>query len=396
MDTNLNTDSKNNSGIADEIADVSNCSNVVGQTHPQYSKICESEKLKTTNIESLPDETIFDILVRVPAQNICNSTRFVCRKWYQIIRTREFIHSHLRQSTPPGLLIQKITPMSDEPIFVTTRKARIEIYNINYNFTHSVLSSCNGLILECHDKSLNLCITNPATKQHFTLPRFVSYSSTIAYAVGSMKYKLVCPFYDESKSRDEIAILTVGICDGHSSSVMDTRPFRAHPPLYTEGFVHWADREGLYVLTMNIETEIVTQFRIPECRFGDSSWYYYLSTGSHLTTLIGRAKFVWEVWEMKSETGEWTKTMIIDLESEKLSFKSGRMLIPVGWLNFGDVLVFKVYTRGAYPSIYIPDKLCIAYNVRTHEIIDSFCTPDGYNKFVDHRDSLVWLDLDGH
>ncbi|KAL3615564.1 hypothetical protein CASFOL_041225 [Castilleja foliolosa] len=110
---------------------------------------------------------------------------------------------------------------------------------------------------------------------------------------------------------------------------MDTVPLMVRP-LYTEGFVHWvefshiAEREGLYVLTMNIETEIVTQFRIPECRFGDSSWYYYLSNGSHLTMLIGRVKFVWDVWEMKSETGEWTKTMIIDLESEKLSFECVR------------------------------------------------------------------------
>ncbi|KAL3615570.1 hypothetical protein CASFOL_041231 [Castilleja foliolosa] len=364
--------------------------------------------LKTTNIESLPDETLFEILVRVPAQDICNASRFVCRKWYQIIRTREFVHAHLKQSTL-GLLIHHMASKNDGPIFVSTQKGEIEISNINYKLKQEVLSSCNGLILECRDKSrrYDLCITNPVTKQRLSLPPFLpntrSYSSTIAYVFASTEYKLVHPFYDDSKARDEIAILTVGVDTDwtrrvsiqhlYQSSKNDI-PLLNEKPLCTEGFVHWVERRSVramrnpeYVLTLNIETEIVTQFRFPF--YCESSLYYYLTTGSHLTLLIASDVLCWDVWEMKSETGEWKNVMIIDLEPEKDRFASVARFEPVGWLNFGEVLVFSLCIR-TYSNIPIPNKFCVAYNVRTDEIIGAFCTA-GFNKFAGHRNSLVWF-----
>ncbi|KAL3615636.1 hypothetical protein CASFOL_041297 [Castilleja foliolosa] len=386
---------ENNSGIADG-----------------NFKRCKTEMFKPTNIESLPDETIFDILVRVPAQDICNAASLVCRKWYQTTRTRDFVHAHLKQSTP-GLLIHHMASKNNEPIFVATRKGQIKISNINYKFKHDVFSSCNGLILVHPDKGINndLCITNPATKQHFCLPLFFPYmtiySCTIAYAVASMGYKLVCPMYDKSKSRDDIAILTVGVDNDwtrrvniqHLSPLIGIRHLK-ESPLCTEGFVHWAERSSLrimgeaeYVLTLNIETEIITQFQVPSlCHYGERSWYYYLSTGRHLTLLISRVNYFWEVWEMKSETGEWTNVMIIDLESQMLRFEWVCRLVPVGWLNYGEVLVFSVCTR-TYSNT-IPDKFYVAYNVCAREIIDLFLT-SGLNTFAAHRDSLVRLNLGG-
>ncbi|KAL3625062.1 hypothetical protein CASFOL_031730 [Castilleja foliolosa] len=377
-------------------------------------KRCKSEMLKTTNIESLPNETIFGILVRVPAQDICNAAILVCRKWYQTICTHEFVDAHHKQSTP-GLFIQHIASKADGPIFVSIQLGQIKISNINYKFVHNIESTCNGLILEHRDDGCNndLCITNPATKQHFSLPLSFrskpTYSFTLAYAVASKEYKLVCPFSRKSKLRDDIAIFTVGVDNDwkrrvnieHLSQVprFGIRLLQGKP-LCTEGFVHWATRRRLrvmgeseYVLTLNIETEIVTQFPVPSfSHYVERPWYYYLSTGNHLTLLISRTNFSWEVWEMKSETGEWRNAMIIDLKSEILKFESKCNLVPVGWLNFGEVLVFLVCTRKTDNST--PDTLCIAYNVRAREIIGSFFT-SGSNSFDTHRDSLVWLNLGG-
>ncbi|GFP94978.1 hypothetical protein PHJA_001642200 [Phtheirospermum japonicum] len=127
---------------------------------------------KTTNIESLSDDVIFDILVRVPAQDIYDAARLVCRKWHKMIHTHNFIHAHLSQSTC-GLLIQNQSYIGRKPNSVTMQiKGRIEISKMSCKIEPRVWSSCNGLILELHENYIDLYITNPVTKQHFSVPRF--------------------------------------------------------------------------------------------------------------------------------------------------------------------------------------------------------------------------------
>ncbi|GFP97306.1 hypothetical protein PHJA_001874700 [Phtheirospermum japonicum] len=279
---------------------------------------------------------MLDILTHFLAQDIYGITRLVCRKWYKMIRTHSFVHAHLQRSAH-GILIQNLASIKTQMSFMSIRQGRIEITRLSYEPGYEIWCSCNVLTVGV-DSSWRHVNT-----QHLSLE--------------ANKCLISCP-------------------------------------LSTVGFVHWT-RRGIYVLTLNIETEIITQYRVPTC-CGEGFEYYYFSAVRYLSLLIKRGGFSWEVWEMKPESGEWTKVTSIDLEAQKCtiehlicerdaSFKligfACCRLEPVGWLKYRQVLVF--YVR--------KPRLCIAYNVHSKEI-ELIELDSKSNAFLAHRNGLVWLD----
>ncbi|KAL3626467.1 hypothetical protein CASFOL_030016 [Castilleja foliolosa] len=368
-------------------------------------------KFLNTNIYSLPDELVFDILVHLPAQDIYSAVMTVCFKWYKIIHTHTFVNTHLHRSTY-GLLIQNRVSQTTQLTFMAlSRQGRVELTRLNYEPKYKIWfnSSCNGLILEWDFKiQSGFYITNPATMQQFSLPPFFGpmcfIHSALAYASVSMEYKVVIVFRQENEC--SCAILTVGVDESwrpirtqHLS--LQSKKLLIYNPLTTEGFVHWASG-GNYVLTLNVETEIITEYSVPSLSSGS---YHYYSAVKYLTLLIEFRGWYWEVWEMKPETGEWTKLPgieIHDLKDRKgqilgwignrdTKFKSSGsssiIVRSVGWLKYKEVLLFKVYS----PDMSLAHRFCYAWNVRTEEIqfieLDSNVHP-----FLVHRHSLVWLD----
>ncbi|KAL6501048.1 hypothetical protein OROHE_025245 [Orobanche hederae] len=327
---------------------------------PYYLRRCKS--MRPTNIEShISDDLLFEILVHLPAQDIYDLARLVCWKWYRMIRTRSFIYAHLNCSRY-GLLIQSVC-LLQHPIFVSMRQGGpIEISNFSYEFNCAARTGCNGLVIG------------------------IEYAVGIAYAAASMEYKVVHPdFIGEI----QLYILTVGIDSSwrpvysqHLSS--EAKDLFFHCPLINEGFVHWA-KCSYRVLTLNVETETVTETSVPlpdqEAdgeKLGD---FFYMSTGRYLSLLIAFGKFSWRVWEMKPESGKWTNLPDIDLEAQKCRFGHVESPVPVGWLNYPEVLVFRL-------SI----KSCAVYNLVTHEF-HSITLPTLRTCCwsVVHRNTLVWL-----
>ncbi|GFP97243.1 F-box protein at5g49610 [Phtheirospermum japonicum] len=409
MDTHSNTVSS---------IDEENKSEMVGGNC--YLGRCERKMLET-NLDSLPDDILFfNILTRLPAQDIYNAPRVVCRKWYQMIHTHNFVYAHLHHS-PCELLIQSF---SDYTVtFMGMTRGQIEISKFSFNSSYRIWSSCNGLVLEPNfGDNYDLSITNLVTKQHFVLPPFFARTqhpnslSAIAYAAATTQYKVVRTCYLEIGnpcSRKFCAVLTVGV--DNSWRLVDTQHLSlttaehfSSCPLVTGGFVHWA-RGGSYVLTLDVETEIITQIPVPQCnceRFGNAYCYYYFSAISYLSLLTARSNFKWDVWEMKPETREWTKLPGIDLEDQKYAFiqlcykhdssfkfdggSFGCLLHPAGWLKYREVLVFIVFKRVGV-STYDQSRLRIAYNFQTQAIYLFELETNGYPYLV-HRNSLLWLD----
>ncbi|KAL3624451.1 hypothetical protein CASFOL_031119 [Castilleja foliolosa] len=365
------------------------------------------------NINSLPDEIVFDILVQIPAQDIYNTVSPVCRKWYQMIHTHTFVNTNLHRSTY-GLLIQN---RSSEPFTLTfmalSRQGRVELTRLNYEPEFTMwCNGCNGLILETErDDPFVLYITNPVTMQRSPLPLspiplfgMGFLFSAIAYASLSMKYKVIRSYQDNSIRF--CSILTIGVEESwrpvntqHLS--LETKSVLLCRPLTTEGFVHWVDKVN-YVLTLNVETEIITAYLVPSPCSGERHGYnyYYLPTVKYLSLLIWR-EWSWEVWEMKPETGEWTNLPGIELSDRKCEilewfskrdsksdgYSDGR-LEPVGWLEYGEVLVCCI------TFIYEHDnhRVCIVWNIRSKEIEYLELPFSTWVAFFHHRNSLLWLD----
>ncbi|KAL3629224.1 hypothetical protein CASFOL_026446 [Castilleja foliolosa] len=363
-----------------------NCS-----THTYYVRSCKRKRL--TDIESLPDEVLFEVLLRLEAQDIYDSARLVCRKLYHMIHTHTFIYAHLQRSTY-GLLFQ--STFGDSFFMSVGESGRVEISKNRYNFRYHSPTSCNGLLLGFEG---GIYVSNPTTRQMFALPQFVGYSNYIihycyfgiAYAAASMQYKAVIIAQAEGGKR-ACCILTIGVDNswrtvGTECESLQNR-VRLSTPLITEGFVHWYGRDTNEVWTMNVETEIITKTSspIPRVVYGNRQ-NIFLSTGIYLSLLRPCGEYCWEVWEMKPKIDyRWRKVCDISLEAHKCTtfqrfgFNEYNYLIPVGWLKYLEVLVFR--TR---------DQILV-FNLVTQEFVTvELLAPQIYCKTVVHKNSLVWL-----
>ncbi|CAH9097593.1 unnamed protein product [Cuscuta epithymum] len=307
------------------------------------------------NIEILPEDLLFKILVRLPAHDICHAAML-------LIGTRQDL------------------------VFISMCQGRIEVSEFSKNPKCMIGASCNGLVLGFVDGTeFPPHVVNPATKRLFILPQFFGgtvkrFESGIAYAAASKQYKVALTY------GRKFAILTLGV--DHSWRHVPTRNLSASAEkpssvhvLTTEGFVHWAPSppHGRQVMTLDVETEIVTETPFPLPQEKETKMFYF-SAGKYLSLLIARDELVWDVWEMKPKDGEWTERLMIDMNALKFPHNCNlHGIYPVGWIEYPDVVVFGT-----------PGPNCIAYNIRTNET-DSIelCFPPSGSRFVAYKSSLV-------
>ncbi|KAL3619643.1 hypothetical protein CASFOL_034555 [Castilleja foliolosa] len=294
-----------------------------GRSHPYHLRKCKRLNLFESNIYSIPDEIVFYILVQIPAQDI-----------YRAVRS-------------------------------------IELTRLNYEPEHHIwCSSSNRLILEYKRSNYTtLCIANPVTMQRFSLPPTTYalaglsfFFPAIAYASISMKYKVVRVDYNVGQRG--CTILTIGVdkswrpvCTQHLS--LEANKNLAFRPMTTEGFVHWA-KSGNYVLTLNVETEIITEYSVPSSYSSSGDGVYYFSTVKYL-----------------SERDSIYKSAAYN----------GSLLMPAGWLEYKEVLLYRVFFLHLGKILNI----CIAWNTRLKELELVQLDSEMYGFFV-HRNSLLWLD----
>ncbi|KAL3627677.1 hypothetical protein CASFOL_029040 [Castilleja foliolosa] len=369
-------------------------------TRTNYLRSCTRKRL--TDIESLPDEVLFNVLLRLPAQDIYDSTRLVCIKWCNMAHTHTFINAHLQHSTHE-LIFQSTS--SYLIIMSVGESGLVEISKHSYKPSVLTMASCNGLLLEVEfqvRKKCNLYVSNPTTGQVFSLPLFFGYMINnglfgIAYAAATMEYKAVVLFTPAQSMKKIFIILTIGVDNSwrtigsESVSLAATQISVSAPALMTEGFVHFCLIDSNEVLTLNVETEIITDTSgpIPKGR-NRNQLNTYLSTGRYLSLLRPCGEFCWEVWEMKPKIDyRWRKVWDISLETHKCStcqlfgFNEYSYLIPIGWLKYLELLVFSVSD----------DDPIFVFNLLTREIV-TFELPFSCNNYniLMHKNSLVWLD----
>lgn len=366
------------------------------------------------SIDSLPDDLLLEILARVPAEDIHEYARLVCRKWGRIIRGDRFARAHFRR-TCSGLLLAEFSDAGSSPAFLAAAQGGIQISKLRCKIDFPVLAGCNGLILgmelaenyrQYHlDPTTKRFVVNPATNRRFELPPFGSIGGEflslgglgffgLAYVEATTEYKVVATWCDSSfVSVAYCAVFTLGVDESWRRVPIEQLNAHAQsllledPVMTTEGFIHWG--RGNDVMSMNVETEVITMSPgplLPQDRKGKRHDFYYLSTGRHLSALTSCVPFVWEVWEMNGESGEWRKLANkIDLKAHKhkmIEFSRGTVR-PVSWVKYPDVIAFSGY--GSNGS-------CIIYNLDKDGI--EFFKVSGNEDVLPvalHRNSLVWF-----
>ncbi|KAL6492716.1 hypothetical protein OROGR_033141 [Orobanche gracilis] len=367
------------------------------RTRSYYLRRCK--RARPTDIQSLPDELLSDILTRLPADIIHDVARLVCFRWYHIVHSPDFVISQMEHSTY-GLMLSCHKQGAGSVLITATQGGRTETCEFSYKFKWGLIGSCNGLALDYDDQDELLYVVNLATRQGLVLPpcarnRTRLFSCGIGYAAASMEYKVTVPFVDVGDKfyTSSLAILTLGVDESWRNvavkhlSLLDKSLLTKYP-LTTEGCLHWV-RNGLrWVLTLDVETEIFTNNTVPLPReYNPGS--RFLSTGRFLTFLVPRGDLSWEVWGMGSRDGEWSKVLpFIDLGAHKSwlheRFGSGedKVLEPVGWVKYPEVLAlcFRCKCR-----------ICIFFNLETLEI-NSTELPETYLRFRGsvHKNNMAW------
>uniref|UniRef100_A0A5B6YYW5 F-box associated beta-propeller type 3 domain-containing protein n=1 Tax=Davidia involucrata TaxID=16924 RepID=A0A5B6YYW5_DAVIN len=327
------------------------------------------KKWKNSCMAFLHEEIIFNILTWLPAEVLLNVMRYVCQQWYNIIHDPLFITTHLHRAKA-GLLIQNIRhPYSAH--FVDVGGGDINSSKVKLRFPGKIMASHDGLLLfrDAKDDQI-LHVANPITKKWVTLPPF-----NVTYKIASLKcglacipstkeYKVLLSCKDEKNNR-HCLIVTVGI--NNAWRLVDTKHVCEAAlltldffPRSVGGFAIWAFHENPYVLTLDVEAEIIHQLSVP--RSCESKICVYLVMGSFLSFITGHdSKLKMEVWVLTDfERGEWTKLYKIDLEDERLMLEStfypNVELHPVAWLNHGELVIFRVPRRQRH---------FVAHNVKT-------------------------------
>ncbi|XP_073148223.1 F-box protein At5g07610-like [Henckelia pumila] len=346
----------------------------------------------------LPPEIIFNILLHLPALVIRDVMRHVCREWNLMIRSPYFIHHHLRNSIG-GIIIQPLF-LAGKSTYVVMRRGCLEISEFDCGFAYAIRTSCNGLTLIPDSRDIyTLYVINPLMKQRTALPPFphtvdIHSEFKLAFVEASMEYKVVNARGPKPLNPPkQIAMLTIGVDRVWRHIDVQHLPLTARTalttfPLVTGGYVHWIGET--FVLTLSAETETFCEFPMPQLERG---FRKFLPMDGNLSVVYCSNELSRDVWEMDSETGEWTMLLSFDLKPLLHRFKdlfsNEKSVTYLGWLAVREVLVL---------STICFQRHCIAYNVKTGEIqsfeLGTDCSntkPKVYN-FVAHKNSLVCLE----
>ncbi|CAA0816161.1 Unknown protein [Striga hermonthica] len=359
-------------------------------------RMCSRRKRPITDIDSLSDELLMEVLARVPGKELYEA-RLVCREWYHLLHTRDFMRFYL-QHAPYGLLFE--CTILGSYLMLSQGGVRVEITKLGYKRRLHIASSCNGLWLgnQLGDRD-NLYVTNPTTGQVVLLPPLVNRVQSGFHAMGyvpaSMEYKAVI-FWpaSEIEKRMHCYILNVGVDKSWRKVEFEsTTPLRMDRLMISEGFMHWTHPPTNQVSTLNLETEIFTETPGPIPLGGAGNVNnIYLWTGRYLSLLRCYGDNSWDIWEMsRPERGEWRKKVDFSLAAhkgrfEQLGLRHDDLLIPVGWVKYLELLALKSDDKEHWTFVFLCNLVTQEFDKIELPLYMPLCS------IMVHTSSLEWLD----
>ncbi|XP_050220185.1 uncharacterized protein LOC126670482 [Mercurialis annua] len=389
------------------------------------SKKAADEK-KQQRVPYFHKDCISDILIRLPLQSL-QSTRFVCKPWYNIINSPIFIDAHLRRSE--SVLIY-LTPIPNERPYHYSAKSKPSEEQTNFSVEASLLqsnhvsifrepsvsrapkyciqfvefiegkgkigeynvsclgnirASCNGLILLDNQvkKGGGTVVMNPATRKLLALPlgticrpEHESYGFVFNDAAG--EYKVVHLFWDELRYVN-CETLKIGErfwkeVNGPSFGLFS---WFGHVPVSAIGALHWLPQIGLndYLVSMEMDGDMFHTVQLPKsCRMYDR----IIEMGGFLC-LVTHEELSIDIWNLKNLSGDvWTK---------QYSITRGSVLdmVPLLSLRISGDLMFK---RSEDESLYTYD--FEFEEMRKVEMENKSLS--AYSRYLPHVNSLVsWM-----
>ncbi|KAB1205479.1 hypothetical protein CJ030_MR7G010580 [Morella rubra] len=392
-----------------------------GKKLTERATVLSSRARKRNKLPYLPEEIIFIILSRCPAEFLYRSARCVCKTWANIICNRDFTRVQALHATRSFLFIPYNyegyeNPRRNNPWLLTLSKGVLNQTDFKLHFPGLMLASSFGIALFYRESrgiaifrgesyGCNLYVVNELTKQMVELPgshvevrAFYFSQSSIAYISGTGEIKVITTGRD-MKGEFQWYILTVGsemswrVIDSTSIPKHHLRRFVRYglPTNSVGGVIYW--QYSLYnpsVVVTDLCEETIHCFSLRH--LSSVRYSRLLEMGTHLS---------WIEHQMHSRCEEVWIVKVKDLhqidERAKLytntpNFDGIFHPRPIGWLDDQQILVYTGYTLSTDTDLPTPFLVgtVIAYNVSTGmKIYQSRADPSPHNVLKMHTSSLI-------
>lgn len=325
----------------------------------------------------LPSEIMLDILSRLPVRTIM-SCKCVCKPWLELLKTREFVNSHLSKLVPALTFVKggeqpkpyEIIEFADDDVDDDYRWDTV--LSLDLPPHDRLLSIANGFLLLCPRDGIrgDLLICNPMTREYIKLPPASALCGSIFQASGfgvsktSGQYKAVRVLGINAHNALECQVYTIGT--GSWRRIACGWPviyYSYHGDTvgtFLNGNLHWLADGGSAIWCLDLEAEIFTTFSAPPLRCPvkvrtlrvlkdclcvcDNANHRYDAFADHEISL-------WLMEEYGDEKS-WTKQFIIRKES-KLAFAGH--LYPIKVYEHGGILMEQT-CRGHRTLLYYSSK----------------------------------------
>lgn len=329
---------------------------------------------KNGDIACLPESILMNIFFLIPAEDLHNSVRFVCKSWWNTIQDPYFIDHQLAYSKS-NLIFEAIDNKEKMINTILLKinhgsqvkpKRKINRGSLN---TTSILckrrkccegscstlkASCNGLVLILfHD---NLIVTNPITKWFLKLPPFAPVFSDIGWPTKSFGLA-----YDHLAKEYKVTITFEGRCAIHtvcSDSWKEVKmpgqevKFYSSPISTSDGALHWLcscttkkhleSNECLnwHILSMEVSSENFRVTRDPPDSRIDQLNSSLIELGGSLSLFHYVTMIKTDVWVLEDYHKQvWVKKYCID-PTDRLAKKSLQYSHAFVSLHKGEVVIF--------------------------------------------------------
>ncbi|CAA0828447.1 Unknown protein [Striga hermonthica] len=295
--------------------------------------------MESPNNGGIPEDLLLEILLRLPVKDLLRF-KSVCKRWYSIIRSPEFINQHFRhKSNRESLLIRHYRYDLEQYAFAVYLDENFSKYeepdNLQLPCTVSALMGpINGIFL-VSGISGHMAFLNPATRQFkplsLLLPNVPPYLSLYDHLFGfgldpvSGSYKVVSIQYHWKRETDMahhpcIISFYTSSSDSwrhfeDSGFVNSSRcAYRSLCNTYLKGFYYWVmdNYKDVAILAFDMKNESFTEIQVPDCikiKEGDLS--LYRDSLALLTCDLDNVDICVDVWVMGGRDECWSKCLTV-------------------------------------------------------------------------------------
>ncbi|OMO85162.1 hypothetical protein CCACVL1_10378 [Corchorus capsularis] len=358
------------------------------------NKLKNREEQRT--LPELPDHIILEILSKIPPEFLQDTFRFVCKAWYRLIRSFEFIEKNAVHHKP-GIIVNFLVapnyyiefPYCKAKFLQIDEKDQFDIKLTNFGPSTRmgyIRSSCNGLILITEPrarKSSVLCVKNMLTRSVLTLPSCPSGCKHSVEECGiglgfnpvTKEYKVVHIYSDGygfeifTIGSDKEWRKIPGPFEESYERPYEMEYFKWEDPVIINGHVfHWFVDSDEYFISMDIRDEKLRKTKLPELMMGNDYGF---------VEMAGKLSFVYTV--SSSQIDVWVLT---DFGKQKDKLPDFLNLIAVATLRNGEVIVLmKERNKGHNDPIYL-------YDMKNGEMRKLKMKMKDGTRFIPHRSSL--------